>query len=60
MIPDELTTAALILGVLALALAPSHTAAQDVTLAALLGASLPLVGYPHLRGRQGIGQRAKP
>jgi leader peptidase (prepilin peptidase) / N-methyltransferase len=60
-IPDELTLATLILGVLALALAPSHTFAEDVTLAALRGAVLALaflalrIGYRHLRGREGLG-----
>jgi leader peptidase (prepilin peptidase)/N-methyltransferase len=60
-IPDELTTAAAILGVLALALAPSSTVAEDVALAALRGAVLALVflalrtGYRYLRGRHGIG-----
>jgi leader peptidase (prepilin peptidase) / N-methyltransferase len=60
-IPDELTLAALILGVLALALAPSHTFAEDVALAVLRGALLALaflalrIGYRYLRGRQGIG-----
>jgi leader peptidase (prepilin peptidase) / N-methyltransferase len=52
---------ALILGVPALALAPSHAVAQDVTLAALRVAALVLVfltlrvGYRYLRERQGIG-----
>lgn len=56
---DELTMAALILGVLALA--PSRTFAEDVTLATLRGAVLALafqalrISYRHLRGRQGIG-----
>ena len=60
-IPDELTVAALILGVLAFALAPSSTVAEDVALAALRGAALALVflalrtGYWYLRGRHGIG-----
>lgn len=60
-IPDELTTAALILGVLALALMPLDTFAEDVALAALRGAVLALaflalrIGYRYLRRRQGIG-----
>jgi leader peptidase (prepilin peptidase) / N-methyltransferase len=60
-IPDELTTAALILGVLVLAFAPSHTFAEDVALAALRGALLALaflalrIGYRYVCGRQGIG-----
>jgi leader peptidase (prepilin peptidase) / N-methyltransferase len=60
-IPDELTMAALILGVLALALVPLHTFAEDVALAALRGAVLALaflalrIGYRYLRRRQGIG-----
>jgi leader peptidase (prepilin peptidase)/N-methyltransferase len=60
-IPDELTIAALILGVLALALAPSGRFTEDLALAALRGAMLALaflalrIGYRYLRGRQGIG-----
>jgi|SRR3974390_358826 len=60
-IPDELTIAALAVGFLHAALQDSGSVAEMIAIAALRGALLSLaffvllIGYRHLRGREGMG-----